>query len=87
MDEKDNYGCYSIFRTDKKGNNVLHMCALNGLQDMYDHIYQLAEEVIKNKLTEIYTKRLSCIALIPEEICSDGMPDVTSGGDDLKIGH
>jgi hypothetical protein len=45
----------ALFSTDKYGNNVLHLCVLHGLENMYQHICDTALQVLRRKLHKLYT--------------------------------
>jgi ankyrin repeat protein len=44
-----------IFSTDKFGNNALHLCVLHGLENMYQHVYNTALQVMRRKVHTLYT--------------------------------
>jgi ankyrin repeat protein len=39
-----------LFAPDSKGNNVIHLCVLHNLPDMYDHIQRKAKDIIQQEL-------------------------------------
>ena len=46
-----------IFATDEKGNNILHLCVLHGLDQMYTHVYNTALQVMGRKIHSFYIAR------------------------------
>jgi nicotinamidase/pyrazinamidase len=49
-------GANVIFATDCLGNTILHLCVLHGLQDMYEHVYNTAINVVSRELRKLYAK-------------------------------
>ena len=46
-----------IFMRDTYGNTVLHLCVMHCLQDMFDHVYKVAETIITRELKILYAKQ------------------------------
>jgi hypothetical protein len=44
-----------LFSTDRFGNNVLHLCVLHGLENMYQHVCATALQLMWRKLHKLYT--------------------------------
>ena len=40
---------------DPRGNNVLHLCAMHCLQEMYQHIYNTSKTLIKREIRREYS--------------------------------
>lgn len=49
-------GTNVIFMRDKVGNTVLHLCAIHGLDAMFEHVYKTAESIIMRELKVLYSK-------------------------------
>ena len=45
-----------IFMRDTYGNTVLHLCVMHCLQDMFDHVYKVAETIISREIKLMYSK-------------------------------
>ena len=54
-----NFGAYAVFQTDSEGNNALHLCALHGLSDMYQCVYDTALSLVSRELRNEYVKKSS----------------------------
>jgi nicotinamidase/pyrazinamidase len=54
-----NFGAYAVFQTDSEGNNALHLCALHGLSDMYQCVYDTALSLVSRELKNEYVKKSS----------------------------
>lgn len=45
-----------IFMRDTNGNTVLHLCVMHGLQDMFEHVYKVAETIISREIKLVYSQ-------------------------------
>jgi nicotinamidase/pyrazinamidase len=45
-----------IFATDSAGNNVLHLCALHSLTEMYEHVFSTALKVMRRELRALFAR-------------------------------
>lgn len=54
-----NFGAYAVFQTDSEGNNALHLCALHGLSDMYQCVYDTALSLVSREIKNEYVKKIS----------------------------
>ena len=45
-----------IFMRDSVGNTVLHLCAIHGLESMFEHVYKTAESIVSRELKVLYAK-------------------------------
>jgi len=47
-----------IFKVDANGNNVLHLCVIHSLKDMYEHVHSAAIAVMSRELRKAYAESL-----------------------------
>ena len=59
LKEVANLGQNVIFMRDSVGNTVLHLCAIHGLEAMFEHVYKTAESIIVRELKILYSKHSS----------------------------
>ena len=52
-------GSNVIFMRDTFGNNVLHLCVIHGLKDMYRHVYTTAETILKREIKLLYAQTIA----------------------------
>jgi hypothetical protein len=48
-----------LFMPDCNGNNVIHLCVLHNIPDMYDHVKHIALEMIRQELMRAFHKAVS----------------------------
>ena len=51
-------GSNVIFMRDAFGNNVLHLCVIHCLKDMYKHVFKTAGNIIKKEIKLLYAKEM-----------------------------
>ena len=68
-------GPHAIFMLDDNGNNVLHLCVIHQLQEMYKHVRSIAESLIVRELKVAYAdatryghRHLQIKAVFPKHI-------------------
>ena len=52
-------GSNVIFMRDTFGNTVLHLCVIHGLEDMYRHVFNTAETILKREIKLLYAQTIA----------------------------
>ena len=55
LDSSTMLGPNVIFMRDSFGNTVLHLCVIHCLQEMFEHVYKTAENIVKREMKILYS--------------------------------